>query len=133
MTQAHIPLDDQGLPVGYPFDPAREVTPRQLKARLDAGSVPGADFTLVDCRRPDEWEITRIDGAVLIPLGELPELFDEHLAGREQHDVIVYCRSGRRSLDFVAALRRCGFTSARSLAGGVLLWNCDINPGGPQY
>ena len=90
-------------------------------------------FLLIDCRRREEWEITRIDGALLIPLQELPELFDEQLAGRERAELVVYCRSGRRSLDFVASLRRCGFINARSMAGGILLWNTDINPGGPQY
>lgn len=127
------PLDDRGLPQGYRFDDQREVTPRELKARLDAGQQPGKDFLLIDCRRPDEWEITRIDGAKLIPLQELPEHFDDELAGHEEKDVIVYCRSGRRSLEFVDSLRREGFGKARSMAGGVLLWNHDINPGGPQY
>lgn len=126
-------LDERGLPPGYPFDSAREIMPRQVKAMLDAGQKPGEDFLLVDCRRPDEWEITHIDGAVLIPLQELPELFDDLLAGHEGDEVIVYCRSGRRSLDFVNSLRRSGFARARSMAGGVLLWNQDINPGGVQY
>jgi adenylyltransferase/sulfurtransferase len=126
-------LDEKGLPVGYGFDPDKEVTPRQLKARLDAGEKPGEDFLLIDCRRPDEWEITHIDGATLVPLQELPELFDDHLAGHEDKDVVVYCRSGRRSMDFVTSLRRSGFEKARSMAGGVLLWNRDIQPGGPQY
>ena len=128
-----LPLDEKGLPPGYPFDPQREVTPRQLKQRLDAGEKPGADFLLVDCRREDEWQITHIEGATLLPLQELPELFDDHLAGNEDKEVIVYCRSGRRSLDFVASLRRSGFDNARSMAGGVLLWNRDIQPGRPQY
>ncbi len=126
-------LDEKGLPVGDGFDPDKEVTPRQLKARLDAGEKPGEDFLLIDCRRPDEWEITHIDGATLVPLQELPELFDDHLAGHEDKDVVVYCRSGRRSMDFVTSLRRSGFEKARSMAGGVLLWNRDIQPGGPQY
>jgi adenylyltransferase/sulfurtransferase len=126
-------LDEKGLPAGYRFDPDKEVTPRQLKARLDAGEKPGDDFLLIDCRRPDEWEITHISGATLVPLQELPELFDDHLAGHEDKDVIVYCRSGRRSLDFVTSLRRSGFARARSVAGGVLLWNRDIEPGGPQF
>ncbi len=133
MTQPASELDEDGLPIGYRLDAEREITPRQLKARLDAGKQPGRDFLLIDCRREDEWDITRIDGATLIPLQDLPELFDDHLAGHEQDEVVVYCRSGRRSLDFVTSLRRSGFTNARSMAGGVLLWNRDINPGGPQY
>lgn len=133
MNQPASALDENGLPAGYRLDPEREITPRQLKARMDAGTQPGKDLLLIDCRREDEWEITRIEGATLIPLQELPELFDDHLAGHEDDEVVVYCRSGRRSLDFVASLRRSGFTNAKSMAGGVLLWNRDINPGGPQY
>ncbi len=133
MSQPDPTLDKSGLPPGYAFDPDREIAPRQLKAMLDAGSRPGRDFLLIDCRREEEWEITRIDGATLIPLQELPEYFDDHLAGHEEKDIVVYCRSGRRSLDFVASLRRSGFSKARSMAGGVLLWNRDVNPGGPQY
>jgi adenylyltransferase/sulfurtransferase len=133
MNQPAQALDERGLPIGYRFDPDREITPREVKARLDDAQRSGTELLLVDCRRPDEWEITRIDGATLIPLQELPELFDDHLAGHEGDEVIVYCRSGRRSLDFVTSLQRSGFKKARSMAGGVLLWNRDIAPGGPQY
>ena len=129
MSQAHPPLDDRGLPSGQPFDPAREVTPRQVKAKLDRGEP----VLLIDCRRPDEWEITHIEGARLIPLQELPEHFDDELAGHEDEQVVVYCRSGRRSLEFAATLARQGFTNVKSMAGGILLWNRDVNPGGPQY
>ena len=129
MSQAHPPLDDRGLPAGQPFDPAREVTPRQVKAKLDRGEP----VLLIDCRRPDEWEITHIEGARLIPLQELPEHFDDELAGHEDEQVVVYCRSGRRSLEFAAMLARQGFTNVKSMAGGILLWNRDVNPGGPQY
>ena len=123
------PLDSRGLPEGYAFDPAREVTPREVKAKIESGEK----MLLIDCRRPDEWEITHIEGAKLIPLQELPEYFDDEFGGHEDEQVIVYCRSGRRSLDFVASLARSGFTNARSMAGGMLLWNRDVSPGGPQY
>ena len=128
MTQAQ-PLDDRGLPPGYLYDPAREITPREVKEKMDRGE----NLLLIDCRRPDEWEITRIEGARLIPLQELPEHFDDELAGQEGEEVVVYCRSGRRSLDFAQSLLRSGFRNVRSMAGGILLWNRDVNPGGPQY
>jgi adenylyltransferase/sulfurtransferase len=47
--------------------------------------------------------------------------------------VIVHCRSGSRSLQFAQLLRQQGFKNVKSMAGGILLWNKDINPGGPQY
>ena len=122
-------LDEHGLPHGYALDAQREVTPREVKRRLD----DHADFDLIDCRLPTEVAITTIAGSELIPLQQLDRAFDDKLEGREDRDVVVYCRSGQRSLQFVDYLRRQGFKNARSMAGGILLWNKDVNPGGPQY
>ena len=55
------------------------------------------------------------------------------LKGHENEKVVVHCRSGQRSLQFAQLLRQQGFKDAKSMAGGILLWNKDINPGGPQY
>ncbi|MDP9175019.1 MAG: molybdopterin-synthase adenylyltransferase MoeB [Planctomycetota bacterium] len=121
-------LDAKGLPPGYQFDPTWEVTPRDVKGLLDKK----ADFVFIDCRLPNEHAITNIAGAKLIPLQQLGERFAE-LEGHEKEKVIVYCRSGGRSLNFARALRQHGFADVKSMAGGILLWNKDINPGGPQY
>lgn len=121
-------LDAQGLPRGYGFDPEWEITPRQVKKALNNKD----SFTFIDCRLPNEWEITRIDGAKLIPLQHLPQRMSE-LAGKENEKIIVHCRSGGRSLQFAQLLRKAGFKDVKSMAGGILLWNKDINPGGPQY
>ena len=54
----------------------------------------------------------------------------------EQHKdekIVVHCKSGGRSLQFTQALRQAGFKDVTSMAGGISLWNKDINPGGPQY
>lgn len=122
-------LDARGLPVGQPFDPEREITPREVKQKLDAGEA----VDLIDCRLPREHDLTHIEPSRLIPLQVFAQAFDEHLAGREDRQVVVYCRSGVRSLDFVEALRARGFTNARSMAGGINLWNSDIEPGGLVY
>ena len=129
MNQPSIPLDERGLPVGQPFDATREVSPREVKAMLDAQQP----LLLIDCRGPDEWAITRIEGAELIPLPQVEQLYASRLAGREAEQTVVYCRSGARSLKFAAALRARGFRDVKSMAGGVLLWNRDVEPGGPQY
>jgi len=47
--------------------------------------------------------------------------------------VVVHCKSGGRSMQFTQILRQQGFKDVKSMAGGILLWNKDINPGGPQY
>ncbi len=121
-------LDERGLPPGYAFKPDWEITPRQVKAMLDGGEK----FVLIDCRLPNEHQITHIDGARLIPLQELPRRLAEikPLAGEK---VVVHCKSGGRSLQFTQALRSMGFKDVRSMAGGILLWNKDVAPGGPQY
>ena len=125
-------LDEHGLPHGYALDARREVTPRQVKERLGGGGGNG-DLVFIDCRLPTERDITHIAGSELIPLQTLDRDFDEKLDGKEDKEVIVYCRSGQRSLQFVDYLKRQGFENARSMAGGILLWNKDVEPGGPQY
>ena len=121
-------LDDRGLPVGYRFIPDMEITPRQVRDMMDRGE----HFVHIDCRLPAEYQITHIEGARLVPLQKIEEYLEnlhEHL-----HDkIVVHCRSGWRSLQFVQTLKRLGFADVKSMAGGILLWNRDINPGAPQY
>lgn len=121
-------LDARGLPPGYAFKPDWEVTPREVKAKLDKGEK----FVFVDCRLPNERAITAIEGTTLIPLQQLGQRIGE-LRGHEDEEVIIHCRSGARSLQFAQLLKQNGFKNARSMAGGILLWNKDVNPGGPQY
>ena len=121
-------LDAKGLPPGYQFKPDWEVTPREVKAKLDKGEP----FVFVDCRNPNEYEITKIEGAKLMPLPAIAQHFPA-LKPHANEEVIVHCRSGSRSLQFAQILRQQGFKNVKSMAGGILLWNKDINPGGPQY
>lgn len=127
-AQAESELDERGLPCDYAFDPAWEITPRQVKAMLDRGER----FVFIDCRLPSEHQITHIQGAELIPLQQL----GAHLAklrARQDQPIVVHCRSGGRSLKFAETLRREGFQHVKSMAGGILLWNKDIRPGGVLY
>jgi sulfur-carrier protein adenylyltransferase/sulfurtransferase len=121
-------LDQKGLPPGYNFDPNWEVTPREVKSLLDQHKP----FVFIDCRLPNEYAITNIPGAKLIPLQQLAQKFGE-LKGHENEKVVVHCRTGGRSLQFAKVLKSQGFKDVKSMAGGILLWNKDINPGGPQY
>lgn len=125
-------LDERGLPPEYNFDPDWEITPRDLKKKLDAKNKGGSAFVFIDCRLPNEAGITKIEGGTLIPLQQLGARIGE-LRGKEGEEVIVYCRSGGRSLQFAQVLKQQGFKNVKSMAGGVLLWNTDVNPGGPQY
>ncbi|HEV8608076.1 MAG TPA: molybdopterin-synthase adenylyltransferase MoeB [Tepidisphaeraceae bacterium] len=121
-------LDERGLPPGYHFDPNWETTPRDVKGMLDRGDK----FVFIDCRLPNEHQITHIEGAKLIPLQQI----GQHIASLKQHQndkIVVHCRTGGRSMQFTQLLRQNGFADVKSMAGGILLWNKDINPGGPQY
>jgi adenylyltransferase/sulfurtransferase len=121
-------LDERGLPLGYKYDPNWEITPREVKSMLDRND----DFVLVDCRLPNEHQITHIDEAQLIPLQAIGQRMGE-LEPQKHRKIVVHCRSGARSLKFAQILRQSGFADVKSMAGGILLWNTDINPGGPQY
>ena len=127
-AQAPSGLNEQGLPPDYRFDPNWEVTPRQVKAMLDKGEP----FVFIDCRLPNEYQITHIAGTELIPLQQLAQHLPR-LAAHRREKIVVHCRSGGRSLQFAKILRQQGFADVKSMAGGILLWNRDINPGGPQY
>jgi adenylyltransferase/sulfurtransferase len=102
-----------------------EITPSELARRLAANE----DFTLVDVREPYEWQIGRIEGAKLIPLGTLP---GEMAALDRAKEIVVYCRSGKRSADAVRQLTAAGF-NATNVAGGILRWSDDVDPSIPKY
>jgi len=121
-------LDEKGLPPGYRFDPNFEISPREVKAMLDRGEK----FNFIDCRLPNEYQITHIDGTTLIPVQEIGQRIGE-LRGKENERFVVHCKSGARSMTFTKTLKQQGFKDIRSMAGGIMLWNKDINPGGPQY
>ena len=103
-----------------------EATVEELKTRLDRQE----SFLLLDVREPQEFEICRIPGSVLIPLGDLPARLSE-LEGRD--DMIVHCKSGVRSGKAVRLLREAGYSEARNLKGGILAWIDHIDPTLPKY
>ncbi|MCY4076274.1 MAG: molybdopterin-synthase adenylyltransferase MoeB [Acidobacteria bacterium] len=110
---------------GPAADAGDEATVEELKSRLDAGGV----FVL-DVREPQEFQICRIPGSTLIPLGELPKRLGE-LEGRGE--MIVHCKSGVRSAKAVKLLREAGFDGARNLRGGILRWIDAVDPSLPKY
>ena len=103
-----------------------EITPEDLAAELKAKS----DLVLIDVREPHEWEIAHIDGARLIPLGQLPDRLGE-LDGRAE--IVTQCHKGVRSMRALEILRGAGFSKVRSLAGGINAWAERIEPGLAKY
>jgi rhodanese-related sulfurtransferase len=124
-------LDATGLPVGYPFKPDLEVTPRQAREMLEQGAA-----LLVDVRTPAEVQAARIKGAVDIPLGELGSRLGEIeklLAGREDVALIVHCHVGGRSMKAALFLRERGLEHAKSMAGGIEAWSLGVDAAVPRY
>jgi adenylyltransferase/sulfurtransferase len=103
-----------------------ETTVEELKSRLDRGD----DFTLIDVRNPEEWQICRIPGAKLIPLPELPARVHELDSARE---LLIHCKSGVRSAKAVGFLVHAGFRKVKNVRGGIVDWARKIDPKMPMY
>ena len=102
-----------------------EMTPRELKTRLDRGD----DLYILDVREPHEYQICNLRGN-LIPLGQLPNRVNELDSSRE---IVAHCRSGKRSADAVEFLRKAGFQKVWNLKGGILAWSDEVDPSVPKY
>ena len=87
---------------------------------------------LLDCREPDEHALARIEGAMLIPMKEIPERLAELEPWRDG-SIIVHCHHGMRSLRVVGFLRERGFPRARSMRGGIDAWSVEVDPTVPRY
>jgi adenylyltransferase/sulfurtransferase len=103
-----------------------EITPVDLKKKLDAGEEP---FVL-DVREPNEYQINRIPGSTLIPLGELPRRYQELPRDRE---IVAQCKMGGRSAKAMDFLKSVGFTNVKNLRGGILEWIDKVDPSQPKY
>ncbi|MEV0684542.1 MULTISPECIES: adenylyltransferase/sulfurtransferase MoeZ [unclassified Nocardia] len=103
------------------------VTAAELKDLLDADKVE-----LIDVREPVEWDIVHIDGATLIPKDRI--LSGEALSELPQNKpIVLHCKTGIRSAEALAALKRAGFADATHLQGGVVAWAKQVDPSLPVY
>jgi len=103
------------------------ITATELKARFDAGD----DIQLIDVRQPDEYAFARIEGAKLIPLGEIMSRMGEIDPNRE---TVVHCKMGGRSARAIEALQQSGFTgNLKNLVGGITAWSNEVDPSVPKY
>lgn len=104
------------------------LTPAQVDAALRSEAPPA----LIDVREPVEFEINRIAGAQLIPKGEI---LSGRALGDLPHDrpIVLYCKTGIRSAEALAALKRSGFDDAAHLQGGIVAWAAQIDPTMPVY
>jgi adenylyltransferase/sulfurtransferase len=103
-----------------------EITPGEVKKMMDEKQP----FDLIDVREPHEFQICRIPGSTLIPLGEVPKRMNEL---NSAHEIVVHCRSGQRSARAVEFLIKSGFRKIHNLKGGILAWSDQVDPSVPKY
>lgn len=103
-----------------------QITAKEVSERIARGD----NLTLVDVREQWEFDLCKIPGAKLIPLGALPANLNALL---DADDVICYCHHGLRSLDAAVWLRQQGVERAKSMAGGIERWSAEVDPSVPRY
>jgi len=103
-----------------------EIDARELKAMQDRGE----DFALIDVREPHEFQIAKIPGATLIPLGSLPARVSELDTSRP---IVLHCHHGQRSMRALEFLHQAGFRKLKNLKGGIDAWSKSVDPTVPRY
>jgi adenylyltransferase/sulfurtransferase len=103
-----------------------DLTVKELRDRL----ARGEELVLVDVREPFEWEIARLPGATLAPLGTLASRLGSF---DRERTVVLYCHTGRRSLEARSLLVRAGFPRVQNLRGGIDAWSREVDPSVPRY
>ncbi|MFI5625456.1 adenylyltransferase/sulfurtransferase MoeZ [Nocardioides sp. NPDC051685] len=109
----------------------------QLSEMIKEREEGSRDFVLVDVREPNEYEINKIPGAVLIPKGEflngnaIPQVAE--LTGDGAKPLVFHCKSGVRSAEVLAIAKGAGYADAVHVGGGVVAWVNQIDPSQPSY
>src|SRR5437773_2500129 len=103
-----------------------EITAQELKEEWQRNP----ELLVIDVREPHEHEIVHIDGAELIPLGELPNRLNELDGHRE---IVTHCHHGARSLKALEILKAAGFSKVRSLRVGIDAWAVNVDSSLPRY
>ncbi|HEY9282739.1 MAG TPA: rhodanese-like domain-containing protein [Pyrinomonadaceae bacterium] len=104
-----------------------EITATELKQRLERGD----DLQIIDVREPKEYDAARLEGARLIPLGQVVGRMNEIDPSRE---TVVHCKMGGRSAKAIEALQAAGFKGRLvNLKGGITAWSNEVDPSVPKY
>jgi adenylyltransferase/sulfurtransferase len=113
-----------------PVDAELEISVEEVKGFLDNGKK----FTLIDVRESSEYDICKIEGSTLIPLGEIEKRQIENLNGLNKSDeIVLHCKAGVRSLKALKAMQDMGFTNLKSMRGGINEWSEKIDSSVPLY
>lgn len=95
----------------------REISVEELKQRVDSGEK----LHVIDVREPEEYAESNL-GVKLIPLGQIMSMQIEDLEDLKNEELIIHCRSGKRSMQACMVLEQMGFTNTVNVAGGILAW-----------
>ena len=128
------PIDYEQFCGARDEDEIPTMSAHELKRKMDAREP----FELIDVREAVEYEIARINGAKLIPLGEIAERADDRdalllAAGQRERPIVVHCHSGQRSAEAVRLLQQRGFANVYNLEGGIDAWSDQIDSSVPKY
>jgi len=104
-----------------------EITREDVKAKLERHDT----FTLLDVREPWEFQAAHIEGAKLMPMGDVPSRAHQELDPDEE--VVVLCHHGVRSMNVTVWLRQQGFEKAQSMRGGIDAWSRRVDGKVPVY
>ncbi len=105
-----------------------EITPSDLASKLSGGKP--ADLILLDVREPWEHATAKIDGTLLMPMGQVAARVQE--LDPDAH-IVTICHAGMRSLNVAIWLRNEGLEKVQSLRGGIDAWSREIDPKVPRY
>lgn len=95
----------------------KEISVEELKQKIDSGEK----VNLIDCREPHEYEEANLGGK-LVPLGKIQTMQVEDIEHLKDEEVIIHCRSGKRSMMACMMLDQMGFTNTVNVTGGILAW-----------
>ena len=105
-----------------------EIAPSDLAAKLSGGKP--ADLILLDVREPWEHDAAKIDGSLLMPMGQVAARVQE--LDPDAH-IVTICHAGMRSLNVAIWLRNEGLDNVQSLRGGIDAWSREVDPKVPRY
>jgi len=114
------------MPMSEPVVSSGVIDAVELKEKIDRGDK----FVLLDVREPHEYQIAKIPGSILIPLGDLGKRMGEL---DKDADIVAQCKSGGRSAKAVDLLKQNGFRNVRNMTGGITAWSEKVDPSVPKY
>lgn len=98
----------------------------EIKKKLNDGNA----FIILDVREPWEYQAAKIEGSLLIPLGQLEKRKEEL---NQESEIVCLCHMGVRSFKAMKYLQSCGFKNVKNMAGGIEAWSLKVDPSVPRY